>query len=319
MILSVSSASRRFLCGAALAALTAACGSSPGDVSDAVIPPMGKGDSLDVADRSCQIVLREVAIDVVGTVPQNKWVEWRGIVDLDPSLPADSQAHVIYRGMEGDFHEADVDDDGVFHLVSDTIRSGLGGQFDRHSLDLIPYVELEGGERLFDHNRIDDDFGMYRLSAENDHAVASDPLTCAEPMASDEADHDCRVVLRELTVDVVGTIMGNIWVEWRGRLSLADVPGGAEARVMYRSTSSQGWLEVAVESDGSFQLTDQTIRSGLSGGIFNSQSIEVIPFVILPGGGRLFDHNRNPDPSANYVLNAANEHQILDDPSVCGS
>jgi hypothetical protein len=46
-------------------------------------------------------------------------------------------------------------------------------------------------------------------------------------------------------------------------------------------------------------------------------TVRLIPFLQTVGGGRLFDHNRVPDPLGNYALTAQNNWTITDDASAC--
>jgi len=121
--------------------------------------------------------------------------------------------------------------------------------------------------------------------------------------SGDEADRLCRVVLREmrslregfLDVDTVEidrggspvvmfTFNGNEFFELRG---LNSVDGGVAGYTRFK-----------------FEIPDQ------------GDTAQIIPYV-KTAGGRLFDHNRNPNDNDNYVVTRANGFTVALDEATC--
>lgn len=59
------------------------------------------------------------------------------------------------------------------------------------------------------------------------------------------------------------------------------------------------------------------VGDGASATALAATRIELVPFVRLPGGGRLFDHNRRAEALDNHVLAQDNLRSVGDDPAVC--
>jgi hypothetical protein len=55
---------------------------------------------------------------------------------------------------------------------------------------------------------------------------------------------------------------------------------------------------------------------GMSGTALSNTKIQVVPFIHLAGGGRLFDHNRNSGELDNYAITSP-DFSIWDDTTVC--
>jgi hypothetical protein len=148
----------------------------------------------------------------------------------------------------------------------------------------------------------------------------------------DGSDRRCQVVLRSAAriSDGAGGFVskGSSWV-FAGELHVASaaLEVGAEPFVLYHGGSGTGWWEVAAEPTGEvegafesfrFRLDEHLPGPGMSGTALSQARIEVVPFLRLPGGGRLFDHNRNPGALDNYRLGwMLNQFRVADDPSAC--
>ena len=164
---------------ALLASLSlAACGSPSDDVA-ATAPRLGKADSLDRADRSCRVMLRELGR--TDEVADGYFVS-TATVDVARSLADVVEVGVLYS-----------DNGGPWYAFTGSVASTEGRferytvRVDRHTtptpaMDLrsweyqrasvAVYVKLSDGTRLFDHNRVSSDFANYELSVSNDFAVA---------------------------------------------------------------------------------------------------------------------------------------------------
>ena len=155
----------------------------------------------------------------------------------------------------------------------------------------------------------------------------------ADAPAPDAADHACRVVLRDLGRSDNGmggyVTQGGSWV-WTGHLDVAatDIANGARPAVLFRANGVGDWYEVAATATTGgtaqrpryqVQLADHTAPlPSASGTSIASSRMEVVPFLHLADGSRLFDHNRNLDDLSNYLLNVSDGFSVNDDPAVCG-
>jgi len=152
----------------------------------------------------------------------------------------------------------------------------------------------------------------------------------------DSADRDCRVVLR--SANLVGDeergfdtscADGGCWFVWTGLLDVdADLLGDhGRPAVLFHSSEESGWWSVAAERVSgapvgmrrfAFSLTAHTaFAPPASRGPAADTTVELIPYVALDGGGRLFDHNRFARDFDNYVLSADREWAVTVDPDVC--
>jgi hypothetical protein len=153
----------------------------------------------------------------------------------------------------------------------------------------------------------------------------------------DGADRACDVVLRSVARPAAPTgggfltncLPGGCFYVWEGTLELSAsaVAAGATPTVMFQTTSaSPTWFSVpATPVDGAsagaqrytFKIDHDTVTDGMSTTSLNRTVLQVEPLITLPDGSRLFDHNRNADPTGNYVLTHDNFWSISDDASVC--
>jgi len=139
--------------------------------------------------------------------------------------------------------------------------------------------------------------------------------------SSDRADHDCVVVLRSAG-SVTEYLMGpsgppSTYLE--AKVDVADGHGVRGVAVLYRTSNTSGRWYTATPDDttpgAGVTKYRFALRHFVEGG--SSLAIDLIPYVWLADGARLFDHNRVAD-DASYELVAANEWTVADDPEICG-
>ncbi len=177
-------------------------------VATAQAPGAGKADGSDIADRSCRVVLREVARPPAsGLYETNCETEsgacffvFAGTVDVSEAFAAGASVGVLFSStwQPGWFEvaavpvdpttlETPVEDGFVrfeFRLDDKTMAAGASaGAIQRTKISLIPFVRT-GGARHFDHNRLPGDFETYVVEATNGFSVADEGAICrAEPAA----------------------------------------------------------------------------------------------------------------------------------------
>ncbi len=132
----------------------------------------------------------------------------------------------------------------------------------------------------------------------------------------DQADRNCHVVLRDMKRSGSGfslETVGSSWV-WVGTVEISDEAAaeGLAPSVMYRMAPSGAWSSVdatALDQPGTPGFVTYSVRiheglpgPGWSGTSLSNAKIEVVPYMRLTGGGRLFDHNRNASDFDNYVM-----------------
>ncbi len=143
--------------------------------------------------------------------------------------------------------------------------------------------------------------------------------------SADGSDFQCQIVLVELgrRSDGLGGYVTReqTWV-WFGTVDVSEalLGQGAQAAVLYHyGVDPQWWRVPAVEAVGgaaegyqrfAFRMDTHLPTTGMSGTSLSRAVIEVIPVLELPGGLRLFDHNRNPGDFDNYILNASNGFKV---------
>ncbi|MCE9571856.1 MAG: DUF6209 family protein [Deltaproteobacteria bacterium] len=148
----------------------------------------------------------------------------------------------------------------------------------------------------------------------------------------DSADRSCNVVLRELARPRNGTggyeTAGSSWV-WNGAvdISAAAAAEGLVPSMLYQYGSDPTWYEAigttsAVTAPAGFARFDIRLDAhlpgpGMSGTSLSTAKVQMVPFLRLAGGGRLFDHNRNSDDLASYVIDASGDFQVRASTAVC--
>ncbi len=140
---------------------------------------------------------------------------------------------------------------------------------------------------------------------------------------SDQADRDCNVVLRQMLRATDGS--GATITDADGWVFVADVTISQDAATaglvpsMLYQTNDGGWASVSglVDPTSTGLRFTITIDQDDPGPDTANQALTAIPYLPLPGGGRLFDHNRNSDDLAAYVANPDNDWSIWDAPGTC--
>ena len=149
-------------------------------------------------------------------------------------------------------------------------------------------------------------------------AAAPAPTETAAPAplvgvdgSQDQADRSCNVVLRDLLRPVSGQ-------PWQGTIEISQEAAaeGLVPSLLYQPAGDSTWHELAgtpshATATPGFARFDITLPLDPV-----PADVQLVPFVRMPQGGRLFDHNRNPGDLDNYDL-AGPDYAIWDAPSVC--
>jgi len=163
---------------------------------------------------------------------------------------------------------------------------------------------------------------------ENGGAVLSSLPVLGPADGMDSPDVHCQVVLRDaarpLTEGGHERAPGGRFL-WRGSLqvSRAVLDEGGEPHVLFSTSLSGGeWYETAAAFRSQSDLTatyDFTIDAFTPGEEWDMGAfrISLVPFLRLPGGWRVFDHNRNPGLMDNYELGPENGWRLTHDPDRC--
>lgn len=128
-----------------------------------VQPMLGKADGMDMADGSCQVVLRSVErrqdggdYEVVCHEGECDYV-WRGVIDVADEVPTDARVKVLYH-LDSDptWWEQDAQRGGTgnpgFRRYTFTLDHHVFGPDGVGTIELVAFsVDADGG-RTFDHN-----------------------------------------------------------------------------------------------------------------------------------------------------------------------
>jgi hypothetical protein len=144
------------------------------DEASLVDGPGAKADGLDRADRTCRVVLRTLAQPFglpTHSFEGANWVVWEGRFDVQDSVEGTPYAMFTSRSTNGWWRVPAVAIDGAqhghqrysFRLDRHTVVAGESTAWRDFRIEVLPYVEAEDGARLFDHNRLPDDFANYVL------------------------------------------------------------------------------------------------------------------------------------------------------------
>ena len=127
----------------------------------------------------------------------------------------------------------------------------------------------------------------------------------------DQADRSCNVVLRELLVDhgPVPTFSGTI------EISQAAAAESLAPSLMVKDASATSWTSIAA-TPSTQAATPGFARFDVHIPTVQNAPLEVVPYLAMAGGGRLFDHNRNPGDTDNYVVSSP-DFAIWRDDTVC--
>jgi len=147
----------------------------------------------------------------------------------------------------------------------------------------------------------------------------------------DQADRSCNIVLRDLERPngSPGYQTGGAnWI-WTGGIELSNAAAaeGLVPAALYQSGSDTTWHEVTgtvstIAATTGYRRYDLELDGSslpgpsMSGTAIASSKIQVVPYIHLAGGGRLFDHNRNLGELANYTMTAP-DLAISKDTTVC--
>ncbi|MCD6498006.1 MAG: hypothetical protein J7M25_06830 [Deltaproteobacteria bacterium] len=161
------------------------------------------------------------------------------------------------------------------------------------------------------------------------------PALKADGSGQDAADHDCRIILRSVTrlpgwggfeTQVVGD---RPWWVWTAEVDVAAdlVDQGAVPAMLY-GLGATWWqsTEAVEETDAGhgayrrfrirfYENTISPASTSMTG--LSHFEMDVIPALLMPDGGRIFDHNRLAGDFENDHLDEANWWSIKDDPNVC--
>ncbi|MGZ3439931.1 MAG: DUF6209 family protein, partial [Polyangia bacterium] len=167
--------------------------------------------------------------------------------------------------------------------------------------------------------------------------VAQGAAPLATTSGQDGADRACDVVLRTVSRPpsptgggyLTNCLPAGCFFVWEGTIdvSASALAAGATPSVQFQTTSMDPtWYSVPARPVAgatagtqrfSFRIDDHTVTDGMSTTSLNRTVIQIEPLVTLPDGSRRFDHNRNTEPTANYVLDHDNFWAIGDDASAC--
>lgn len=150
--------------------------------------------------------------------------------------------------------------------------------------------------------------------------------------STDKADHQCQIVLRSIsrqpgtngykTQCTAGVCN---WV-WEGSVEVTDQVKGGVVRVLYHLAGDPKWWQVDTTPAASsqpgfvrheFAIHEHLIGPSASEAELAAAKIELMPFVELPDGTRIFDHNRRPGDFDNYVLDQQSYFGVPDDYNTC--
>ena len=180
---------------ACLVALAACTDPAPTAVS-APAPLLDVSGGNDVADRGCNVVLRQLERVQQGAGSgdfETDGASWAFVAEIEISTSAASQGlapALLYQTADGSWATAGgaADPDGAtpgFVKYAITLDAGVPGPTTANqTLIAIPYLLLTGGGRLFDHNRNSADLSNYALDADNDWTIWPAPAVCAAPTDS---------------------------------------------------------------------------------------------------------------------------------------
>lgn len=129
------------------------------------------------------------------------------------------------------------------------------------------------------------------------------------------ADHGCQVVLRNASREFTGNGYATActgdtcsWV-FKGTVDIADeaLVAGTTVGAVYRSSVDGSWQEVVAareeRSPPGFERFTFRIEDVFGPDTVEEQSyVELVPYLSLPDGTRLYDHNSNPGEFDNYRL-----------------
>lgn len=126
----------------------------------------------------------------------------------------------------------------------------------------------------------------------------------------DAADRACTVILRQgLPIEANG---------WQATIEVsATAAADGEVPALLWQRPGQGWQSTPAVLANDGLATPGYLRYTVTLDVVH-QPIAAIPYLPLAGGGRLFDHNRNPADTANYAV-AAPDFAVWTAPTTCAA
>jgi Family of unknown function (DUF6209) len=160
-----------------------------------VAPVIGNYDGNDLSDHNCSVVLLQVSRQSNGTGGYiddgSSWI-WFGQIDVSTDIIENGNIPKVafHSGSLNDWHESDCHkipgaSNGFqrfeFELDSYLPGPGMGGTAITQSvIELIPFISMSNGDRLFDHNRNNGEFDNYLLSVDNNWSLANSGDLCSK-------------------------------------------------------------------------------------------------------------------------------------------
>jgi hypothetical protein len=172
----------------------------------------------------------------------------------------------------------------------------------------------------------------------------------AAASAGDAADHACQVALYDAKISTTGSTPpvfpiksadGKMWWPFTATVSVAaSLPAGSKVGLLYapaggawrtamedQSTpAANGWSSHMIEfGEGLYPFTYSNDWRGEiffeSDGLripeLDGQNLQIEPFVVLPDGTTLYDHNQNTGDFDNYWVSAINHWDVPGPAQAC--
>ncbi len=183
---------RNLAFGLVLVSIAGCVPADDGGLAEVAAPAIGKADGTDRADHDCQVVLDQVAHvagpDGIRVAADGRrfWVfAGEVLAAAAAGTPAVMYANADTGWWEVPTTRVGVDPSGLvryrFELADATVEDGLSASgLARARVQLVPLLHDAAGGRLFDHNRITDDFGSYQVDQAGGWRIAADG-TCTAP------------------------------------------------------------------------------------------------------------------------------------------
>lgn len=157
-------------------------------------------------------------------------------------------------------------------------------------------------------------------------SVASSAPALGKADGTDAASHDCEVVLRQVVRNYDGgdwatdCSTGECLYVWQGAIDVAEAAwqDGASVHLLYHRTTDPTWWEVTAEPGIAELPTYRRFEFEISEHLFGPAEadagvdIELVAYLAMPDGGRLFDHNRFPGDFDNYHLSSDTGYAAYD-------
>jgi hypothetical protein len=158
-------------------------------------------------------------------------------------------------------------------------------------------------------------------------AVASTAPAIGKADGTDSASRACEITLRDATRAygddgnyATDCASGTCLYAWNGSIDVAETAwqDGASVHLLYHRTTDGTWWDVAAEAQRaavpSYRRFGFTISEHLFGPAEADAGVEIemVAYLALPGGGRLFDHNRFTGDFENYRMTPGDGWYVYD-------